>query len=352
MKIKFMTAAILEHLNQPLVVDSVELPDNLDFGQVLVQVHYSGICGSQLGELTGVKGADPYLPHLLGHEGSGIVIETGLNVTKVKSGDHVVLHWRPGEGIQSQTPKYKWRTKTLNAGYVTTFNDYAVVSENRLTPIPKNYPLDLAPLYGCAVTTGFGVIENNAKLKMGESIIIFGAGGIGLNIVQAASLYNAFPIIAVDQFENRLELAKEIGATHCINNKTDGNYIKAILDIVGNNGANIVIDNTGNNNIISICYDLTSPQGRTILVGVPTKGKKTSIYTLPLHFGRVITGSHGGNGNPNEDIPRYMKVEENNKMSLSSLVTSKFLIKNINKAIDGIRDGSISGRVMIDMINK
>ena len=97
---------------------------------------------------------------------------------------------------------------------------------------------------------------------------------------------------------------------------------------------------------------MTSSQGRTILVGVPTKGKETSIYTLPLHFGKVITGSHGGNGNPNEDIPRYMKVEENNKMSLSSLVTSKFLIKDINKAIDGIRDGSISGRVIIDMINK
>ena len=102
-----MQAAILVGQNKPLVVDQVELPNKLDFGQVLVKIHYSGICGSQLGEISGVKGPDAYLPHLLGHEGSGIVLQNGPNITKVKEGDHVVLHWRPGEGIEANPPKYK-----------------------------------------------------------------------------------------------------------------------------------------------------------------------------------------------------------------------------------------------------
>jgi len=346
-----MKAAILEKLNQPLIIDDVKLPNKLDYGHVLVQVHYSGICGSQIGEISGSKGQDPFLPHLLGHEGAGIVVETGPNVKKVNVGDHVVLHWRPGDGIQSEPPKYKWKKKKLNAGYVTTFNEFAVVSENRITPVSKDYPLDLATLYGCAVTTGFGVIENNAKLKMGESIIVYGSGGIGLNIIQAASIYKAFPIIAVDRFENRLKIAKELGATHCINNSIENDSIDLFENILNDSGADVVVDNTGNNEVISKCYNLTKSHGRTILVGVPVKGKKTSIYTLPLHFGKVLTGSHGGNGNPSEDILRYINVEINNNIDLSRLITSRFPLEEINKAIEGIKDGSIVGRVIIDMIN-
>ena len=108
----------------------------------------------------------------------------------------------------------------MNAGWVTTFNQHAVVSENRCTRIPSDTNPDAAALFGCAVTTGFGVIENNAKLKMGESVVVFGAGGIGLNIVQAASLVSAGPIIAVDLYESRLKLAHQMGATHCINSAT------------------------------------------------------------------------------------------------------------------------------------
>ena len=119
----------------------------------------------------------------------------------------MVLHWRPGAGIQSEPPRYRWQGKTLNAGWVTTFNRHAVVSENRCTTIPSGTDPDAAALFGCAVTTGFGVVENNAKLKMGESVVVFGAGGIGLNIVQAAALVSAGPIIAVDRFDSRLKLA-------------------------------------------------------------------------------------------------------------------------------------------------
>src|SRR5579862_6964716 len=147
-----MKAAILEALRAPLVLDDeVNVPD-LECGQVLVEVHRSGICGAQIGEIEGRKGPDKFLPHLLGHEGGGIVLETGPGVTHVKQGDHVVLHWRKGAGIQAQPAKYQWNGRTVNAGWVTTFNEHAVISENRLTPIPKDIGFEVAALMGCAIT--------------------------------------------------------------------------------------------------------------------------------------------------------------------------------------------------------
>ena len=136
MKIK---AAILVNLKAPLEMAEIESPAQLNYGQVLVKVHYSGICGAQINEIEGAKGPDKFLPHLLGHEGYATVSETGDGVRTVKKGDKVVMHWRPSNGIQSQTPTYQWNGKTVNAGWVTTFNDHAIVSENRLTPIPADF---------------------------------------------------------------------------------------------------------------------------------------------------------------------------------------------------------------------
>ena len=347
--IKEMQAAVLVEQNQPLVVDEVELPTALDYGQVLVEVHYSGLCGSQLGEIKGVKGADKFLPHLLGHEGSGVVLDVGPRVSCVNIGDHVVMHWRAGRGIEACPPVYKWRGEVLNAGYVTTLNEYAIVSENRLTTIPKDYPMDLAPLFGCAVTTGLGVVENNANLKMGESIVVIGAGGIGLNVIQGALLRHAYPIIAVDLYENRLSLAEKIGATHCINTNLTENWPEVIREHVGVEGADVVVDNTGNSGIISTCIELTKPQGRTILVGVPKTGDPVSLYTLPLHFGKVLVGSHGGDGNPTLDIPRYLRLSKKNIISLSPLITERFSLLETNTAVERMKNGSLSGRCLISM---
>ena len=186
---KTMKAAVLTELKAPLVIAVLQMPDQLAAGQVLVKVHFSGICGSQLGEIDGVKGEDKFLPHLLGHEASGTVLGIGPGVKNVKPADKVVLHWRKGLGIESEPPLYTWNKLRVNAGWITTFNEYAIVSENRVTAIPADSDLEVAALLGCAVTTGFGVVENNAKLRIGESVVIFGAGGVGLNMVQAASLF-------------------------------------------------------------------------------------------------------------------------------------------------------------------
>src|SRR3989337_1910539 len=138
-------AAVLVAQRAPLEVVELDLPEELSFGQVLVKVHYSGICGAQINEIEGAKGPDKFLPHLLGHEGCATVLETGDGVRTVKKGDRAVMHWRPSNGIQSQTPTYRWNDRPVNAGWVTTFNNYAVVSENRLTSVPADFDPKLAP---------------------------------------------------------------------------------------------------------------------------------------------------------------------------------------------------------------
>ena len=344
---KYMRAAILVEQKKPLVIDTVKLPETLDLGQVLVKIHYSGICGSQIGEINGVKGPDRFLPHLLGHEGTGTVIEIGPGVEHVSVDDLVVLHWRPGLGMQGKPPKYEWKGKSVNAGWVTTFNEYAVVSENRLTTIPVDSDKQVGALFGCAVTTGFGVVVNNANVKIGESVVVLGAGGVGLNIVQAASLSGAYPIIAVDLFDGRLDLAKEMGATHTINSKHT-NARTAISEFLAGTPLDVFIDNTGNPDIIEMGYDLTHSKGKVVLVGVPQAGKNVSLYSLPLHFGKSILGSHGGETIPEQDIPRYERLYRNSRINLKNIISNRAPLSDINDVISQLQDGTISGRVLID----
>ena len=345
---KTMKAAILVEQRKPLVVDEVELPSSLEVGQVLVKIHYSGICGSQLGEIDGAKGEDKFLPHLLGHEASGTVIDVGPGVKHVKVGELVVMHWRKSLGIEGNPPNYKWRGNKLNAGWIATFNEYAIVAENRLTTIPPESDQRVAALFGCAVTTGFGVVENNAKIRIGESVVVFGAGGVGLNIVQAANLVGAYPIIAVDLYDNRLELAKNFGATHLINSKKS-NAQEEIEKIIGQNSLDIFIDNTGQPNIIEMGYKITKANGRVVLVGVPRKGNDITIYSLPLHFGKVLSGSHGGEAVPNTDISRYYNLFNAGRINLKELITQELPLADINRALDDMRSGATSGRCLIKM---
>lgn len=341
-----MKAAILVEQKKPLVIAEIELPKELQYGQVLVKVVCSGICGSQIGEIDGAKGPDKFLPHLLGHEGSGTVAAVGPGVKYVKPGNLVVLHWRKGAGIESEPPVYSWEGRRVNAGWVTTFNEYAIVSENRVTPIPDNSDLEVASLFGCAVTTGFGVVENNAKIRIGESVVVFGAGGIGLNVIQAAALVSAYPIIAVDLYDNRLELAKQMGATHVINSGKKEARL-SILEIVGDAGVDAFIDNTGQPEIIEMGYQITKPQGRVTLVGVPHKGNNISIYSLPLHFGKGLSGSHGGEAIPQIDIPRYHQLYRMGRLALRELLTDAYSLDQINEAIADMRSGKVRGRCLI-----
>src|SRR5882672_4939705 len=346
MQVKTAKAAILAQSREPLVVDEIALPETLGVGQVLVKVIYSTICGAQLNEIAAAKGPDKFLPHLLGHEASATVIETGPGVMHVKSGDTVVLHWRPSLGIQCQPPAYTWRGNKLNAGWVTTFNEYAVVSENRMTVISPDYDLKAAPLLGCAVTTAAGVINNDAKVKIGESVVVFGVGGVGLNVVQFAALAGAHPIVAVDLVDAKLEMARQRGATHVLNPSAVEDLGSAIRNIVGQKGPDKVVETTGVKAVIELAYDITHPDGTCVLVGVPSE--KVTLYTLPIHFNKVLTGSHGGDAVPHVDIPRLIRLNQAGRLSFDGLITQEFLLDDINTAIDLVRSGA-AGRVLVDI---
>jgi len=344
----YSKAAILTEQRKPLVVDDIILPKTLFYGQVFVKVHYSGICGSQIGEIDGVKGEDKYLPHLLGHEGSGTVIKIGDGVKSVKEGDTIILHWRKGDGVESPTPLYSYKGSQVNAGWVTTFNNYSIVSENRITKVDSDLDLVTAPLLGCALTTGFGVIQNDAQLNIGESIVIFGSGGIGLSMIQAAKLRGAYPIIAIDQFDGRLSLAKDHGADFIINSSTEVDIKVTISSLIKNN-LDIFIDNTGIPEIMQLGYELINKSGKLILVGVPRYDKKLTIHTLPLHFGKVIKGSEGGSSSPNIDIPKFLSLINSSQLKINKQVTKVCNLIDINDAISDIKTGLVNGRVIIKL---
>lgn len=341
-----MKAAILEKLNTPLVVDEVQVPD-LDCGQVLVKVHCSGICGAQIGEISGAKGEDKYLPHLLGHEGGGVVVETGPGVTHVKKGDHVVMHWRKGVGIEATPPKYRWRDGMVGGGWITTFNEYAVVSENRLTTIEKDIPFEVAALMGCAVTTSLGLINNEAQLKIGQSIAVAGCGGLGLNIIQGASMVSGYPIIAIDIYDQKLNMARELGATHTINSN-EADIREEIQRIVGPKGVNVFVECTGMVELIEQGYALTAPNGRTVLVGQPRYDQNLTIHSMRQHFcGKILMDSEGGQTNPTVDIPRYLNLYRGGKLKLDALITHRYPLSQINIALDKVRSGDTGRCVLV-----
>ena len=239
-----MKAAILRTLNAPLSIEDVTTAP-AERGQVEVRIAASGLCHSQLLEVRGKRGEDRFLPHLLGHEASGVVESVGPGVTRVAAGDHVVLTWIKGEGISAGGPTCTDRGGLrVHAGPIATFGERAVVSEDRVTPIRKDMPLDLAALLGCAVATGAGSVFNTASLKGGESVAVFGAGGIGLNAIQAASASGAALVIAVDVHDPKLAVARTFGATHTVHAGRE-DAVAALLGLTGRRGVDVAIESAG-----------------------------------------------------------------------------------------------------------
>lgn len=337
-------AAVLRELNKPLRIETLETPQELGVGQALVRVKRSGICGAQLGEIAGVKGQDKYLPHLMGHEGAGVVEAIGPGVKHVVVGDRVVMHWRKGVGIEADCPKYKVfgdSYSIVGGGWATTFNEMAVVSENRLTAVAEHVPFDVMALMGCALTTALGVINNDAQVKFGQSIAVIGCGGVGLNVIQAAAMASAHPIFGVDLYEHKLEVAKKFGATFVMKD------LKSIRDMLPK-GCDVVIDTTGRAEMIEAAYELTANGGKTVLVAQMRHDHKARIQTLPMHTGKAFFASEGGQTDPSVHIPRYLRLFDAGKLNVDGLVTHRYKLDEINVALDEIRAGR-TGRVMIEM---
>ncbi len=302
-----MKTAILEKIGAPLTVDEVDLTTEIKRGQVLVRVLCAGICGSQLQEIDGIKGNPNHLPHLLGHEGCGMVLATGEGVTTVKEGDKVVMHWRKGSGIEAEPAVYG----NIKAGPITTFSEYAVVSENRVTAIPQDIPNDFAALLGCALSTAVSIVEKEAKPNVGTIVSVIGCGGLGLSIIFALTMRRneMWTVYGCDIWESKKQLVEQFHLAKFINR---GLEVTPPSDIV-----------------------------------IDTVGIKPQIGTRYISLQK--NGTSGGGFEPAKDIPRYCEMWRHGTFQgYEKIITHRISLDQINDGIQLMRDGK-AGRVLIEM---
>lgn len=344
-----MRAAVLKKINTPLAICEVGLT-NLSFGQVLVKILVSGICGAQLQEIYGHKGNEKYTPHLMGHEGCGIVDEIGPGVTKVKKGDKVIMHWRKGEGIESDFPKYILEGQEISSGKITTFSEYSIVSENRITPVPQNTPNELCALLGCSLSTAIGTITNEAMVTPGESVLIVGAGGLGLSSLLAAKLVSAYPIIISDVNAYKDKLCKSLGVDLYVDIKKE-DILEKVKNELGIKEIDVIIDTSGNKESLEKTIPLLSGKGRYILIAQPKPGESIEIKNAHHLFGgegKMLKATQGGKFSPSTQIRQYINLYNAGLLNIDNLITHRITLDEINQAVELLKTGE-AGRIIINM---
>lgn len=344
---EIMKAAVLFACGEPLrVLDNVEVPAPLR-GQVQVELAYSGVCHSQLMEIRGARGPDRYLPHLLGHEGSGRVVAVGEGVTKVTPGDSVVVGWIKGQGLDALGPKYNATGVALNAGAVTTFNSQAIVAENRCVRLPEGVPLDIAVLFGCAVPTGAGIVLNDMAGRPGSTAAVFGLGGIGLIAVMALKAAGCDRIIAVDIEPAKLVAGREFGVTDMIDARTV-DPVAAIRALTDGLGADCAVDAAGRTRTIEQAFESVRKfGGQCVFASHPPSGERISIDPHDLISGKRLQGSWGGGSRPDIDVPRFAELYHAGKLPLARLVGKRYALDDINTALGDLASG-LAMRPLID----
>jgi S-(hydroxymethyl)glutathione dehydrogenase/alcohol dehydrogenase len=350
-----MKAAVLTKINAPLELWEIEPQwhthdSHCANGQVKVDVIASGICGSQLQEIAGNKGAD-FIPHLLGHEGVGRVRSIGAGVSSQLLGRKVCLHWRKGSGPESYLPaRYEAAGGvTLGGGHVTTLCEQAVVSANRVTVVPEDVPDELCALLGCGLSTALGTIEQEAKVKFGESVLIVGCGGVGLNLIQAAKLACAYPIVGMDVSDEKRSTVELLGAHKYVNTKKE--LAKDALFAYGLRGFDVIIDTSGSISALESTIPLLADSGRYVLIGQPKPGESFKVEGALSMFageGRSIRATQGGGFRPSQDIPRFINLWRAGHLDLEAVISHRIGLSEINKGIELVRAGQ-AGRIMVTM---
>jgi S-(hydroxymethyl)glutathione dehydrogenase / alcohol dehydrogenase len=339
-------AAILVETGKPLVLAELEIPA-LKQGQVLIEIGYSGACGTQVMEAGGLKGEDKWVPHCLGHEGAGVVLEVGPAVTKVKPQDKVVLSWIKGTGIEAGGCVYAWGDRKVNAGGVTTFQRHAVVSENRLTPLPAGLEMDVATLLGCAAPTGMGAVFNVLQAKAGDAVAIFGAGGIGLNACMAAAFAGAMPIIGVDLSPGRRDLALRYGATHVIDPAAED--VAAAIRRIVPGGVDLAVEATGVPAVMEQAINATRAQGgRAVVIGNARQGAMLNLNPGVFNQGKSLLGTWGGDSVPDRDYPRFARLLGSDRFAPRDLLSKPYRLADADQALKDLAAGTV-GRPLIDM---
>jgi len=352
-------AAIYVEAKKPLVVDEVAFGDP-GADQVLVKLFASGVCHSQLHTMQRPARKGQSLPALLGHESTGIVVAKGRDVRHVKEGDHVITTWVDRDSATTNQPmvahalndraQYNadWKGKAVMHS-AATWAEYAIAQERVLVPMPKDLPTDVTSIIGCAVMTGAGAIVNTLQVRPGQSVAVFGAGGIGLCAISAAAVVDAYPMIAVDINQDKLEFARRMGASHAINAK-DCDAVEAIKELTGG-GVDYAIDAIG--------LPLTQEQilrsvrpgfsglnqgGTALLVGITPPGAKALLDTSLFIGNRSFKRTSGGDCKPDRDFPTFLRWFRDGKMKLNELITNRYKLEQINEAVDDLHHGRILGR--------
>jgi len=339
-------AAVLVQAGRDLELMELDLP-RLSEGQVLVDVIYSGACHTQVLEVRGLRGADPWCPHCLGHEAVGQVLETGAGVTRVSRGDKVVLGWIQTDGNNGGGVTYLHGQTKVNAGPVATFMTMCVASENRLTPLPHGVDPKLAVLLGCAAPTGMGSVINVAAAGAGQSLAVIGTGGVGLCAIAAAAAGGCDPVIAIDRVSTKLDLANALGATHCIDvSKTE--MVESVLKIVPG-GLDFAVEATGRPEVMAAALKLVrSKGGAVVIIGNAPYGSTVSLDPSAFNQGKRLLGTWGGDSNPARDTAAFAQILQAQNFARSGIVSAPYALSDINRALRDLEDGRI-GRPLIDM---
>ena len=359
-------AAVLYEANSPLVVEELDL-DPPKEGEVLIKVGAAGICRSDWHFMAGESYMP--LPAVLGHEGSGVVVEPGPGVKSVKAGDPVILSFvsrcgkchfctigRPNlcdEHMATSTTMldgthrlHKGDTNVTPMAKLACFSQYSVVPEVACVPCPKELGLDKAAAIGCCVTTGVGAVVNAAKVEPGASVAVVGCGGVGLNVVMGARLAGARQIIAVDISEGALEFAMQFGATHAVNpGQQDGPG--RVREITGGLGADYTFEVFGSAETIEMSYEMARKGGTITVVGIPPDGDAPSIDAVALvRQEKTLKGTYYGSARLQSDMPRMVDLYLSGQLDLDTLVTRTYHLEEINEAYGDLIQGGI-GRGVI-----
>ena len=340
-----MRAAVLYACGTPLrIVESIEVPAPGP-GQVHVRLAYSGVCHSQLMEVRGGRGVDRFLPHLLGHEGSGTVVAVGEGVRKVAAGDRVVLGWIRGTGADAAGPRYRAGDTVLNAGGVTTFNSEAIVAENRCVKLPEGVPLDVAVLFGCAVPTGAGIVFNELAPSSDSQAAVFGLGGIGMVATMALRALGC-RVIAVDVEPAKLEAARALGVSDTIDARRH-DPVEAIARLTDGRGVDFAVDAAGRTRTIEQAHAVVRRfGGLCVFASHPPSGERLSLDPHDLISGKQIRGSWGGASHPDTDVPRFAALYRDGRLPVGRLLGKRYSLDQINDALDDLE----AGRVMRPLI--
>ena len=355
-------AAILVEPKKPLIVDEVEFADPAP-DQVLVKLFASGICHSQLHTMRRPARLSDRLPALLGHESTGVVTARGRDVRHVKEGDHVITTWVDRDNSTTGQPLVahalndraqsvgSWKGKEVSHS-AATWAEYAVAQERMVVALPQDVPTDVTAVIGCAVMTGAGAIVNNLCVRPGQSVAVFGAGGIGLCAIAAAAVVDAHPIIAVDVTEEKLAFAQRFGATHVINAK-ESDPVGAIRERT-NGGVDYAIDAIGlpqtQEQILRAArmgFPGLNRGGTALLIGITPPGAQAILDTSLFIGSRSFTRTSGGDCRPDRDFPLFVRWYREGKLKLDELVTRRYELEQINEAVDDLEHGRILGRAIL-----